>query len=146
MRLIIADNFRPFDQMSDDCDELVFAQDLVDEFLRFVKANDIGNDMVDEVELPVAKPRLVRAFCRVIVAERRPEVRSLLIKAALTLAQYRSDLGSRIRIRSGFPGKEPTPRGSRRLARRFERALLGAAEERVRLSDTLLQAIRRSLN
>ncbi len=146
MRLIIESDYGPVSGEHAEESELDRAHQLVDEFLIFVKENDVGNDIIDEIELPVPKSLLVPAFSMVIAAERRPPIKSLLIKAGMTLAHYRPGLGPRIRIRPGLPRWRPEPSISRRLAQRLERTLLAVAEERVRLAETYLRATQRSFN
>ncbi|KRB49242.1 hypothetical protein ASE04_18925 [Rhizobium sp. Root708] len=118
------------------------ANDAVSEFVRFVRDTDVGNDLVDEIELPIPKHMLVEAFSRVIAAEDRPDVRALLVKAGLTLSQYHVGLGERIKVR-------PIPSDTRQrspdvlLARRFTRTLLLTASERTRLTDVYRTALKR---
>jgi len=117
------------------------ANDAVSEFVRFVRDNSIGNDLVDEIELPIPKPVLIEAFTRVIAAEDRPDIRALLVKAGLTLSQYHIGLGERIKVR-------PIPAGTRcrasnpHLARKFAYALLLTATERTRLTEIYQNAVK----
>jgi hypothetical protein len=145
MRLIIESDYCPVSGEHAEESELDRAHQLVDEFLVFVKESDVGNDFIDEIELPVPKSLLVPAFSRVIAAERRPAIKGLLIKAGMMLAHYLEGLGPRIRVRPGLPQLRPEPSISRRFAQRRERTLLAVAEERVRLAETYHRAIQRSL-
>ena len=121
---------------------LAAANDAVSEFVRFVRDSNVGNDLVDEVELPIPKSVLVEAFTHVIAAEVRPDIRALLVKAGLTLSQYHIGLGERIKVR-------PIPTDIRRqpsnpsLARKFACALLLTATERTRLTEIYNTALRR---
>lgn len=127
-------------------DEFAKAHGLVEAFLQFVREHDVGNDLIDEIELPVPRGLLVKAFCIVIVAERRPESRTLLIKAGIALAHFQPGLGPRIRVRpcpQYGRGEDERPKP---FARRIARTLDAVAADRVRLADTYLSAITRSLN
>jgi hypothetical protein len=146
MRLIIESDYGPISGEHAEGRDLDRAHHFVNEFLVFVKENDAGGDVIDEIELPLPKSLLVRAFSMVIAAERRPDIKSLLITAGITLAHFRPGLGPRIRVRSGLPQGRPEPAISRRHAQRLERTLLAVAEDRVRLAETYLRAIQRSLN
>ena len=122
MRLIIESDYELVLGGNLGRDALERAQQFIDEFLVFVKANDVCHDVIDEIELPAPKSLLVSAFCVVIAAERRPDIRSLLIKAGITLAQYRPGLGPRIRVTPGSPRwrSEPTMPASRSTFRWWE--------------------------
>jgi hypothetical protein len=146
MRLIIESDYELVLGGNLGRDALERAQQFIDEFLVFVKANDVCHDVIDEIELPAPKSLLVSAFCVVIAAERRPDIRSLLIKAGITLAQYRPGLGPRIRVTPGSPRWRSEPTMSKVHARRLEQTLLRVAEERVQLAETYLRAVSRSLN
>ncbi len=146
MRLIIESDYELVLGGNLGRDALERAQQFIDEFLVFVKANDVCHDVIDEIELPAPKSLLVSAFCVVIAAERRPDIRSLLIKAGITLAQYRPGLGPRIRVTPGSPRWRSEPTMSTVHARRLEQTLLRVAEERVQLAETYLRAVSRSLN
>lgn len=146
MRLIIESDYGPISGEHAEGGELDRAHQFVNEFLIFVKETDAGDDVIDEIELPLPRPLLVRAFSTVIAAERRPDIKSLLIKAGIMLAHYRPSLGPRIRVRPGSPQRRPEPAISKRLAQRLERTMLAVAEDRVRLAETYLRAIQRSLN
>ncbi|CDM61137.1 hypothetical protein LPU83_pLPU83c_0575 (plasmid) [Rhizobium favelukesii] len=116
-------------------DDVLMANHLIDEFLLFMKEDEIGNDLIDEIELPVQKNALVEAFRIAIAAERQPTVRALLIKAGMTLAQFRIGLGNRIRLTPLTPhGRSPQLR-SCAFERRLERILIATAEERVHLCE-----------
>jgi len=146
MRLIIESDYELVSGVNLGRDALERAQQFIDEFLVFVKANDVCHDVIDEIELPAPKSLLVSAFCVVIAAERRPDIRSLLIKAGITLAQYRPGLGPRIRVTPGSPRWRSEPTMSKVHGRRLEQTLLRVAEERVQLAETYLRAVSRSLN
>ncbi len=117
------------------------ANELVNDFVRFVRDADVGSDLIDEIELPVPKPVLVEAFKRVISAEKRTVIRALLLKAGLTLSQYHADLGERIKVRP----IGPHGRGNsvdQKLVQKFNRALLSTAAERTRLTKIFQDALR----
>lgn len=120
--------------------EVVEANHLIDNFLRFVRDNEVCNDLIDEIELPVSKLVLVKAFHIAIASERRPQIRALLVKAGVSLCQYRPELGNRIRIIPVTPHGRPAPRQSRTHERRLEQALLATADERIRLGDLYQRA------
>jgi len=82
MRLIIESDYGTVLGEHAEESELDRAHQLVDEFLVFVKENDVGNDIIDEIELPVPKSLLVPAFSMVIAAERRPPIKSSLSRQA----------------------------------------------------------------
>lgn len=146
MRLIIESVDGPLSGEHQEGSDLDRAHHLVDEFLVFVRSNDVGSDIIDEIELPVPKPLLVQAFSIVIAAERRPEVKSLLMKAGITLAQYRPGLGPRVRVRPGSSRWRPERAISKQLANRLEQTLRAVAEERIGLAEVYLRAISRSFN
>ncbi len=146
MRLIIEPDIGPVSGERGGESDLDRAHRVIDEFLVFVRESHVGNDIIDEIELPVPKSLLVRAFSIVIAAEQRPDVKSLLIKAGMTLAQYRPGLGPRIRITPATSRWRAAPILSKRLAQRLEQTLRAAAEERVGLAETYQRAISRSLN
>jgi len=133
-----------------DAELLGTAYQLVDIYLLFARDNDIGNDLVDEVELPTVKAALVDAFRLAIAAEVRPNIRTLLIKAGMTLAQYHRGLGCRIPIRAltpqGRPQGVPPQCAPRQFQRRLNKALLASAEERVRLVDIFHRALVESMH
>lgn len=117
------------------------ANDAVSEFVRFVRDNNVGNDLVDEIELPIPKPMLVEAFTRVIAAEDRPDIRALLVKAGLTLSQYHVGLGERIKVRP-VPADTRCQPSNPSLARKFARTLLQTATERTRLTEIYHTALK----
>ncbi|OCJ08013.1 hypothetical protein A6U87_12220 [Rhizobium sp. AC44/96] len=125
-----------------DAEVLNTAHQLVDLYLCFVKDSDVGGDLVDEIELPLEKATFVEAFRLLIAAELRADVRSLLIRAGMTLAQYHRGLGSRIRMRALTPQGRPSfsrlhGSGARR---RLEKTLVASAEERIRLEQVFERA------
>jgi hypothetical protein len=122
------------------------AQDLVDEFLMFIKETNLGSDIVDEVELPVRKPILIEAFKMVIAAEKRPQVRSLLVKAGVMLAQYRADLGPRIRLTPVKASDSDETEYSPQSELRLEKVMLLALGERHSLTATYQEAFARSFH
>ena len=121
-------------------DRVAEANQFIDQFLLFVRDNEVGNDLVDEIELPIAKSVLVSAFGISIAAERRPDIRALLIKAGLTLAQYRSGLGNRISMKSVTPHGRLRQPQSRVFEQRLRRALMAVAAERIQLGDRFQRA------
>ncbi|MBB3544869.1 hypothetical protein [Rhizobium sp. BK399] len=116
------------------------ANQFIDQFLLFIRDNEIGNDLIDEIELPVAKSMLISAFRISIAAERRPDIRALLIKAGLTLAQYRSGLGNRITMKSVTPHGRLRQPQSHVFEQRLRRALVAVAAERIQLGDHFQRA------
>jgi hypothetical protein len=116
--------------------KLAAANQLVDRYLHFFKDAEIGSDLIDEIELPYPKRLLVEAFCHVIATEDRTQIRTLLVKAAITLAQYQGNLGERIRLRPVTPNGRPQRAGTNWQERRLQIALFAAAEDRVRLTET----------
>jgi hypothetical protein len=143
MRLTIEGGYHRAVGDIDALDELERANALVDDYLRFVKANDIRKQVIDEIELPVPKLRLVKAFCVAIACERRPDTRALLIRAGLALAQYQPGIGPRIFIGAHHHFRSER---SRFAARRLENILFMVAEARVRLGDLFLAVVKRSLH
>ncbi len=127
----------------DELDDLERASALVDDYLRFVKANDIRKQVVDDIELPIPKLGLVEAFCVAVAAEHRPDTRALLIRAGLALAQYQPEIGPRISMEAKHHCRAER---SRLSARRLENILFMVAEERVRLGDLFLAVVKSSLH
>lgn len=121
---------------------LAAANDAVSEYVRFVRDNDVGNDLIDEIELPLPKPILVEAFTRVIAAECRPDIRALLVKAGLTLSQYHVGLGERIKVRPIYADARRQP-SNPSLARKFACSFLLTATERMRLTEIFQEALKR---
>lgn len=118
------------------------ANDAVSEFVRFVRDNNIGNDLIDEIELPIPKHLLIEAFTHVIAVENRPDIRALLVKAGLTLSQYHVGLGERIKVRP-IPADQRCQSSNPSLARKFACALLLTATERTRLTEIYRNALKR---
>ena len=145
MGLIIEGDYHRIGRDYDEPDELGQANAVVDEYLHLVKEGDIGRQLIDEIELPVRKRLLVKAFCTVIAAEHRPDMRALLIRAGLTLAQYQSGIGGRICLKPGH-GTSASHQRSRLSAHRLEAILFTAAADRVRLGDLFLAVVKRSLH
>ncbi|MDM9628546.1 hypothetical protein QTL95_21850 [Rhizobium sp. S152] len=121
------------------------ANEAVSEFVRFVRDTNVGNDLVDEIELPLPKPVLIEAFKRVIVAEERPEMRALLLKAGLMLSHYHVGLGERIRV-TPIASHRREKSGDPRLEVKFKRTLLFTAAERTRLTKVYEEALKRALH
>ena len=121
------------------------ANEAVSEFVRFVRDNSVGNDLVDEIELPLPKPILIEAFKRVIVAEQRPEMRALLLKAGLMLSHYHVGLGERIKVTPAASNRK-VKSGDRRLELKFKRTLLYTAAEKSRLAKVYQEALKRVLH
>lgn len=143
MGLIIEGDYHRIGRDHDEPDELVQANALVDDYLQFVKANDMRSQLVDEIELPVRKGLLVKAFCIVIAAEHQPDMRALLIRAGLTLAQCQTGIGERILLKASHGAGA---RHHRSWVRRVEKILITAAEDRLRLGDMFLAVVKRSLH
>ncbi|APO75186.1 hypothetical protein AM571_CH02377 [Rhizobium etli 8C-3] len=116
-----------------DTETLEAAHDLVDRYLAFAEEAQVGNDIIDEIELPVPKPMLIKSFGLVIAAEHRPQIRALLIRAGMTLAQYRADLGPRMRLKPTTPHGRLRAARSREFERRLQKKLVAVAEERISL-------------
>ena len=117
------------------------AHETVNDYLRFVRDTVVGNDLVDEIELPLPKPIIVEAFRNVIAAEDRREMRVLLMKAALTLSQYHVRLGERIRIKAATTSGRRLQADSR-FAQKFSRTLEATAAERLRLTELFQSALK----
>jgi hypothetical protein len=128
-----------------DAEVLQAAHQLVELYLLFLREQGPGHDLFDTRELPASKEALVNAFRVVIATEHRPNVRALLVKAGMTLAQFQENIGDPLTLK-------PLPATSRRQAasgridiariRKFDRALLRLGEERVRLSHVFQNAAR----
>ncbi|WP_438750233.1 hypothetical protein [Pararhizobium sp. O133] len=92
----------PFDTSSNaslsDAEVLDQAEVLVDEFLAFIRREEIWNDILDVNTLPVSKSTLVNAFRLVIATESRPAYRRQLAKAGLMLARFHRDVGPRMSL------------------------------------------------
>jgi hypothetical protein len=114
---------------------LAEANQFIDQFLLYVRDNDVGHDLVDEIELPIPKRVLVLAFKIAIAAERRPNNRALLIRAGLTLAQYRPGLGNRITMTPVTPHGRSRQTRSDMFEQRLQRALMATANERILLGE-----------
>ncbi|WP_086999804.1 hypothetical protein [Rhizobium sullae] len=119
---------------SPDTEILEAAHNLVDQYLVFSEEEQVGNDLVDEIELPVPKPVLIKSFGLVIAAEHRPHIRAPLIKAGMTLAQYCDDLGPRIRLKPTTPHGRPPAARSRECEHRLQKKLAAVAAERIDLA------------
>ncbi|HTO32796.1 MAG TPA: hypothetical protein VL202_16685 [Pararhizobium sp.] len=92
----------PFDTSSNaslsDAEVLDQAEVLVDEFLAFIRREEIWNDILDVNILPASKSTLVNAFRLVIATESRPDYRRQLAKAGLMLARFHRDVGPRMSL------------------------------------------------
>ncbi len=138
-RLYVLDN--------DAADEnVVRATYLIDEFLMYLKENGVANELIDELELPKPKGILVEAFRIAIAAERDPQMRSLLVKAALALAKFRPGLGNRVRLVAVTPEGRPEKCRSRSFERRIKQVLIATATDHLRLTDLFQRAVVQSLN
>ncbi|TWF53417.1 hypothetical protein [Neorhizobium alkalisoli] len=127
-----------------DAELLQSAHQQVEIYLVYLREHETRNDLFDTRELPISKESLVNAFRIVIATENRPNIRALLIKAGMTLAQFQDDIGQPMVIR---PVTEPIMNRSdeRRKAdparlRRFDLALLKLGEERIRLGRVFQSA------
>jgi hypothetical protein len=127
-----------------DAELLQSAHQQVEIYLVYLREHETRNDLFDTRELPISKESLVNAFRIVIATENRPNIRALLIKAGMTLAQFQDDIGQPMVIR---PVTEPIMNRSdeHRKAdparlRRFDLALLKLGEERIRLGRVFQSA------
>ncbi|EPE96198.1 hypothetical protein [Rhizobium grahamii] len=125
---------------------LAEANQFIDQFLLYVRDNHVGHDLVDEIELPISKRVLVLAFKIAIAAERRPNIRALLIRAGLTLAQYRPGLGNRITMTPVTPHGRSRQTQSDMFEQRLQRALMATANERILLGELYERACVESYN
>lgn len=121
------------------------ANEAVSEFVRFVRDNSVGNDLLDEIELPLPKSVLIEAFKRVIVAEQRPEMRALLLKAGLMLSHYHVGLGERIKV-TPVASHRREKSADPRFEVKFKRILLFTASEKTRLTKVYQEALKRALH
>lgn len=139
-----------------DAQLLQAAHRLVEIYLMHLRQNQTGSDVHDTRELPASKDALVNAFRIVIATEARPNVRSLLLRAGLTLAQFQDDVGMPLTIRPAAKPAHEQDADQRATARpsdsasscdtgkirQFDRALLRLSEDRTRLGDVFQEAVR----
>lgn len=86
------------DALLSDAEILDQAEFLVDDFLAFIRREEIWNDILDVDTLPASKTTLVNAFRLVIATELRQDYRRQLAKAGLMLARFHRDVGPRISL------------------------------------------------
>ena len=105
------------------------AEDIVDDFLLFLRRESAWNDIFDVKVLSVPKATLVRAFMRVIEAESRAEYRRTLAKAGIMLSRFQEGIGARMSLlpvnvdeRAAEPEIEETMSRHREYIERFDRA------------------------
>ncbi|RWX77059.1 hypothetical protein EPK99_15480 [Neorhizobium lilium] len=131
-------------KMQTDADVLEAAHHLVDIHLIFLREHEIGNSILDSNELPVGKDAFVNAFRVVIATENRPNIRSLLVKAGITLAHFQDNIGDPIILRPAPDSEHSAFRGRVDIARirTVDRAILNLGEERLRLAQIFQKASR----
>jgi hypothetical protein len=129
-----------------DAQILEAAHRLVELYLVYLREHETGNDIFDTRELPTSKEDLVNAFRVVIATENRPNVRALLVKAGMTLAQFQDNIGEPLPVRpvADLNGRRQSANGRIETARvrKFDRVLIRLGEERVRLGDIFQSALR----
>ena len=130
----IADNSA---RLSSDADVLEAAHHLVDVYLAFLREHEITGCMLDTCELPAAKDSFVNAFRVVIATENRPNMRALLVKTGLTLAQFQDNIGEPLTVQPEArpAGRSSTSRNRADPARirKINRAIVELAQEQLRL-------------
>lgn len=137
------------DELSD-ADVLDRAEEIVDDFLIYVRRETIRNDILDVNVLPVSKTTLANAFRLVIATESRPEYRRALVKAGLLLSRFQQNIGARISlVPVGAQGSEtfsetPRPHGEQQHERidHIDRAFALAEPDAQRLMTLFEQSIR----
>ncbi|TDK35054.1 hypothetical protein E2F50_12350 [Rhizobium deserti] len=133
-----------------DAQILEAAHRLVELYLVYLREHETGNDIFDTRELPTSKDALVNAFRVVIATENRPNVRALLVKAGMTLAQFQDNIGEPLPVRpvADVNGRRQCSNGriGTGRIRKFDRVLIQLDEERVRLGDIFQSALRMAEN
>jgi hypothetical protein len=124
-------------RLPSDADVLEAAHHLVDVYLAVLREHEVTGCVLDACELPAARESFVNAFRVVIATENRPNVRALLVKTGLTLAQFQDNIGDPLAVQ---PEARPTGRSSasRNRAdpariRKINRAMLELGQEQLRL-------------
>ncbi len=95
------------DALLSDAEILDQAELLVDDFLAFMRREEIWNDILDVNTLPTSKTTLVNAFRLVIATELRPDYRRQLARAGLMLARFHRDIGPRMSLIPVCPNDTP---------------------------------------
>jgi hypothetical protein len=131
------------DDYRTDAQVLHAANHLVEIYLVYLRENETGSDMFDAQELPASKAALINAFRVVIATESRPDIRALLTRAGMTLAQFQDNIGPRMSVTPVRDENAPYDRHWRpdpRQIRRFEQALTRLGKERERLTQVFHHA------
>jgi hypothetical protein len=81
-----------------DTDVLAAAYEIVAITRDFISVEQLGDDIVDDTELPLSRSTIVNAFRLAIATEPRTEVRQDLIAAGCLLAQFQPGVGVRISV------------------------------------------------
>lgn len=81
-----------------DTEVLAAAYEIVAIMRGFISLEQLGEDIVDDTELPLSRPSIVNAFRLAIATEPRTEVRQDLIAAGCLLAQFQPGVGVRISV------------------------------------------------
>ncbi|MDM9627673.1 hypothetical protein QTL95_17370 [Rhizobium sp. S152] len=116
-----------------DADVLEAAGDLVDAFLKTIREQALGSDILDTDCLPNSKTRIENGFRLAIVTEPREHVRRRLVAAGRVLAQFQADVGSRISLRPAADGGGHGLFGAL-SSRRLEQLLASMEMDQIRLS------------
>lgn len=81
-----------------DIEILAEAHELVECFLELLRAERVGNDILDTRTLPGSKASIENSIRLVIATEPRAEVRKRLASAGMVLAQFQPGIGARMSI------------------------------------------------
>ncbi|KQQ38148.1 hypothetical protein ASG19_03525 [Rhizobium sp. Leaf306] len=130
---------------STDADILEAAHRLVELHLTYLREHETKNDLFDVRDLPASKDSLVNAFRLTLATENRTHMRTLLLKAGMTLAQFQENIGRPMIVKSQDGHKPNQVRRSdidAAVARRFNKALVQLGEERARLGRVFQDAMR----
>ena len=126
-----------------DAQVLHAAHHLVEVYLVYLREHETGSDVFDAQELPASKDALINAFRVVIATESRPGVRTLLMKAGMTLAQFQENIGPRMSVKPA-PMRSDLHDGQQQVdpsqLRKFDHALHRLGEERARLVQVFQHA------
>jgi hypothetical protein len=128
-----------------DADILEAAHRLVELHLTYLREHETANDLFDVRDLPASKDSLVNAFRLTLATENRSHIRTLLLKAGMTLAQFQENIGRPMIIKPLDRQKRNQGRRNEfdaAVARRFDKALVQLGEERVRLGRIFQAAMK----
>jgi hypothetical protein len=128
-----------------DADILEAAHRLVELHLTYLREHETENDLFDVRDLPASKDSLVNAFRLTLATENRSHIRTLLLKAGMTLAQFQENIGRPMIVKPRDGQKRSQARRSEldaAMARRLNKALIQLGEERVRLGRVFQDAMK----